>query len=375
MPGEMHAFAEKNDGDDLHGLVGQVVAGRFRVLSVFFAGPRGIVYEVEPPGVGRERRALKVIDLPEAREPIAVERLARYVEIAQTIRHPHLETVHEMGYLADDTPYVLTEWIPLSSIADALAGGGRLHTYRVREIARAVGEALGVLHGRGLCHGDVRPGHVLVEAAREGYQTIKLVGAGITARLEAPHARGLRGSLAFTAPERFAGQRATVASDVYSMGALIYLLLSGRPPFSPSDARAEPAGPDPIARMRWLHEHAAPHRPMALVDLPDFSPAVEAVIARAMAKDPEARYPDGKALLDAFDRAFYDPDGTLAEIDQSLAFAEVGDAGRPPPEPLVEPVIGRPIARSEPIVRWALAGALMGMIGALLYSLMAGYPG
>ncbi len=290
------------DPADLYGVLGQVVARRFRVLALQHAGPRGHVYEVEPPGVGQSRRALKVLGLPEAREPEAIERLHVHVDRVQGLEHPHAERVYELGTLPDGAAYLVTEWLPFDSLDDAIAHGGRLPLARALQVVAAVAEGLAALHQRGVVHGDVRPEHVLVSPAREGYARVVLVDGGIAARLETRLPPGLKGPLAFLSPQRAKG-RVSASDDVYALGALAYFLLTGVHPFEADDPRGRAASLDPVERVRWLHENALPIRLARRAPVPDLDPQVEAVVGRALAKDVAVRYEDGGAFLQALDEA------------------------------------------------------------------------
>lgn len=286
---------------DLHGLIGQVVDGRFRVLGLQHAGPRGFVYEVEPPSVGYTRRALKVVTLADGRDPIAREALQVFVAAVRGVEHPDLARVIDMGLLFDESPYLLTEWCPLPSLEALLEAGGPLpHDVALDVLARTA-EAAGALHARGLCHADVRPAHVLIDADEHGVRTLKLIDAGIMAALDAPPAGGATGTVAFEAPERIAGRAPTASSDVYALGVLGYLLLTGHLPYRADDERAEGAGLDPVARVRWLHLNESPVRPSRLgAEVP---PAVEAVIGRALSKDPSRRHANASAFAAALEVA------------------------------------------------------------------------
>jgi len=359
------------DPRDLHGLLGQVVARRFRVLSLRHAGPRGTVYEAEPPGVGRCRRALKVLGLPEAREPEAIERLHGHVDRARTLEHPHLERVFELGTLPDGAPYLVCEWLPLDSLDDALAHGGRPPAARALQVMAAAAEALSALHAVGVVHGDVRPEHVLVSPARDGYARVVLSDAGIAASLEARIPTTVAGPLSYLSPQRVRGMRATAADDVYAVGVLSYLLLTGSLPFEPDDERARGVSPDPAERVRWLHEHALPVRPRERVSKPEFGQQVEAVIGRALAKDPAHRYVDGGALLAAMDRAqAFEGGGDLAGLFHGHTPAPRAPTPAPEgpetpaPVEVAEP-LDLPAPPSKPRIplwSWAAAGLTLGAI-------------
>ena len=361
---------------DLHGLLGQVVARRFRVLGLRHSGPRSTVYEAEPPGVGRCRRALKVLGLPEAREPEALERLHGQVDRVRGLEHPHLEQVYELGTLPDGAPYLVTEYLPLDSLDDALAHGGRQPAARAMQVVAAAAEGLAALHELGVVHGDVRPEHVLVSPARDGFARVVLADAGIAARLESRIPASVRGPLAYLSPQRVRGGRATAADDVYALGVLAYLLMTGQLPFPQDDERARGVSADPVERVRWLHEHALPIRPAEVVSKPTFGAQVEAVIGRALAKDPAHRYADAASLLTALDRAqAFEGGADLAGLFHGQTPAP--RAPTPPPEdpftPAPEAFEAPPLPRPQlsappttPVWMWAIAGIAIGGLLALI---------
>ncbi len=381
----MHArrlSAETPPPADLHRLIGTVVSRRFRVLDVLHGGPHGTLYEVEPPGVGRSRRALKTLERPEAREPEALARLRRFAERARDLDDPHVARVHGVDTLPDGTPYVVSEWLPLGTLDDHLAHHGDLPFARVVDLLRGVAQGLAALHGRGLVHGDLRPGHVLVNPDRYGFERIVLVDAGLAAALDPAPGPAVDEALLHRAPERIAGRPPSPAADVYAFGVLAWRLLAGRAPFAPDDPRAAAVGPDPAAQLRWLHLHAAPERPSLHRTAPPFGPALEAVIGRALAKRPAERYPDGCALLDALDEVLDDdalePAIEVDDADLDRLFQDATPVAPPPaaatPPPAApaprEAERPEPAPARHPLVPWALAGLAAGALIAILTALL-----
>ncbi len=367
---------------DLHRLIGTVVSRRFRVLDVLHGGPHGTLYEVEPPGVGRSRRALKTLERPEAREPEALARLRRFVERARDLDDPHVARVHGVDTLPDGTPYLVAEWLPLGTLDDHLAHHGDLPFARIADLLRGVAAGLAALHARGLVHGDLRPGHVLVNPDRYGFERIVLIDAGLAPALEPAPGPAVDEALLHRAPERIAGRPPSAAADVYAFGVLAWRLLAGRLPVAPGDPRAAAVGPDPAAQVRWLHLHAAPERPSAQLSAPSFGPALEAVIGRALAKRPADRYPDGCALLDALDEVLdaddVEPAVEIDDADLERLFgdatpappAELPAATPPPPaDEIAEPPAAEPTPARHPLTPWALAGLALGAAIAALSAL------
>ena len=307
---ERHPSPVDFGAHDPFALVGEVVGGRFRVLALRHSGPRGLVYEVEPPGVGQMRRALKVLTLPEAREPDVPERLRTVVRGMREVTSTHVERVFDVGVLPDETPFVVTEWLPLPTLEARLSGPTRLPGPTAVAVLLRVVQAVAALHTRSIVHGDLRPAHVLLDLRGEEPHELgdlKVVDAGVPAVVNGAPSGGPRGSLAYLAPECLSGHGRTFACDVYALGVLGYRLLTHVLPYRPDDPRASSHDADPAARVRWLHQNASPVRPSKLVTWADFSPALEAVVGRAMAKSVSERHPDAQALLTALEEALNAP--------------------------------------------------------------------
>jgi serine/threonine-protein kinase len=384
---------------DPYALVGEIVSGRFRVLALKHAGPRAVIYEVEPPGVGQMRRALKVVTVAEAREPDVAERLRTVIRALRDADHPNLERVYDVGLLPDESPFVVAEWLPQVTLDRVLGGRRRLPTETTLEIFLRIARGCSALHERGVVHGDVRPNHVLLEMAGEEPQDVRVVkvtDAGVPGVLNMGPMGGATGQVAYMAPECLTGQARSPASDVYALGVLAYRMLTQMLPYRPEDPRASEQDRDPVSRVRWLHLHASPVRPSRLVSAADFSPEVEAVIGRAMAKSLGERFVDAGALVNALEAALeapamrvagsvavpmsemLDTEGTAPEIapGQPARGADAPTAAAvTPPAPVVvdEAASAGPAPNAPPVVlpaprywAWALAGVATGALLALV---------
>ncbi|MFN3199235.1 MAG: serine/threonine protein kinase [Bradymonadia bacterium] len=326
---------------DLHRLEGHVIDGRYRVLRTIHAGPRTVTYEVEPPGVGTTRRALKVFTLPEAREPEAMERLATHVEVVRTLDCPDLERSYSHGRLMDETPYLITEWLPFTSLGKAVQGGVRLPAGVALPLIIRVAEAVGALHERGLCHGDIRIQHVLWSGA--DLEVVKIIDGGITAAFRPPP---VSAASPYLAPERFMGQPPGPAADVYALAVLAWRLRTGRYPFEPRDERAEEAGLDPVARLQWLHHHANPPHPQDMAPDDEWPGAVDAVLIQALAKSPGARFVHAGVFAQALKEAIHSPTpvpvdsmNELQAAHEAAAEASIRESGALGPLDETPPVV------------------------------------
>ena len=191
-----------------------------------------------------------------------------------------------------EVPFIVAECVAGRDIGKVLAGhrGGTLNERFARRMAAQLLRALSYAHRRGVIHRDVKPSNILVTAGG----TVKVADFGIARIVEEEDGSEVGkpgeivGSARYMSPEQLMGKEATPRSDVYSVGVLLYHCLTGRPPFS-GDVRA--------LAQQHIHEDPTPPRKLN----PKISPQVEAVILKALAKDPNYRYPSAVAMLDAID--------------------------------------------------------------------------
>lgn len=244
----------------------------------------GSVYEVEDPGLER-RLALKL--LPRARaEGKAAERFLREAQALARVRHPNVIVVHETG---EDPAglYFVMDLVPGRDVLD-LATSGRVLERDAVELTLGVCAGLDAIHRAGLLHRDVKPENVVLRADR-GTPVLLDLGLVLDAESERLTKTGqLVGTPYAMSPEQAAGMRElTKASDVYGVGVILFVLLSGRVPF-------ESDGGD----LFGLLTRVCREEP----DWPQASPAALAILRRAMAKEPGERYPDAAALAEDLER-------------------------------------------------------------------------
>jgi len=291
---------------DLHELVGQVLNERLRVVQLSYVSARQWLYEVEPPSVGKTRRALKVLGHPSGREPGSFYRLKTSLDRLKGLTCPQLEEIFEVGVLHDLTPYVVTEWEPHPSLYEQLRlRKGPLKWFEAQSILIDVCKGLKALHSKGVTHGDLRAQHVLL---RQPCADALLIDFAVSGAFGAPPAKGLERSLAYWAPERLTFAAATPSTDIYSLGVLAYLCLEGRLPFTPP--APDPRSPtDPLQALSQLH-HSSPPPPMTS-DAPE---VIHVLIEQMLSKDPYLRPATVSTIL----ALLLDPEGgSLASEDSS----------------------------------------------------------
>jgi hypothetical protein len=268
-------------------LVGTEVAG-YAIESVLGRGGMGIVYVAHQRSPER-RVALKLVNPSVADDGSFRERFLREAKAAAAIEHPHILPVYGSGD-ADGVLYLATRLIEGRDLASILREQAPLSAERALNVVTQIGSALDAAHARGLIHRDVKPGNILVVRPEAGedefcYLTDFGVSVWTTDAATTITATGrMVGTLNYAAPEQIDASRSVPASDVYSLGCVLFESLTGRPPF----AGRNPAG--------TLYAHLNEPPPSVTSLRPDLPPAIDEVVARALAKSPVDRHPSARAL-------------------------------------------------------------------------------
>ena len=304
--------------------------------------------------------AVKILGSWLAGDGTFVERFRREALAAARISHPNLVAVFDAGS-EDDVHFIVMELVPGETLRDVLRREGRIAPGRAAGIAASVGDALAVAHAARIVHRDVKPGNVMLTS--EG--RIKLMDLGIARGLDGEditRTSSILGTAGYVSPEQARGEPVDHRSDIYSLGCVLYEMLTGRQPFEADN---------PVA-VAYQHVHDAPTPPSALE--PSVPPALEAVVLRAMEKDPAARYQrvvDMTAALE--DRAALGPPvdataplpvavpGTPAAADDiptGRTEALPRRADRPPPR--------------RPLVPLLIAVVALALLGGLAFALFGG---
>jgi serine/threonine protein kinase len=272
------------------------IVGQYRVLEFLGEGGMGTVFEVEHIALTRHY-ALKVLR-PKVieRDAAAAAKFLREARTAARVRHPNIVDVVDFGHLPDGRPYFVMELLEGQSLADLVATGA-LPPADVVTIARQLANALAAAHDRGVVHADVTPSNVLiVDSGGEGQPGelhVKLVDFGLAELagegLRDENPEFVLGTPAYISPEQLRGLAPTDRSDQYGLGAVLYELLTGHPPFHHDDLRS----------LCMMHLTApippveSPHGPLP--------PKLADIVTTCLQKTPQARFPGMRALLVALD--------------------------------------------------------------------------
>ena len=264
--------------------------GQYHLRRRIGSGGMGEVYLAEHVLLKRPC-AVKLIRPGDATDPRALERFEREVRLTAALSHPNIVEIYDYGRAEDGTYYYVMEYLNGLSLAELVERHGPLPPGRVVYLLRRVCGALGEAHAAGLIHRDIKPSNIF--AARRGGlgDVAKLLDFGLvrpTARSDTAHLSRedqILGTPLYMSPEQgTGGQELDGRSDIYSLGAVAYFLLTGRPPFE---------GEGGIAVM--IAHARDPVVPPSRVrgDIPE---DLERVVLRCLAKDPAERYPDAEGL-------------------------------------------------------------------------------
>ena len=266
----------------------RVLAGRYRIETAVGEGGMAKVFRGQDVVLGRTV-AVKVLAPEFARDGRFVERFRREAQSAAALSHPNVVSVFDTG---SDGPvhYIVMEFLEGRTLREVLAADGRLHPDRAAEIAESMCRALATAHHHGLVHRDVKPGNVMLTPSGE----VKVMDFGI-ARVTTGEAltqtATVLGTASYFSPEQAKGEGVDPRSDVYSAGCVLYEMLTGRPPFT---------GDSPVS---IAYKHVREDAPLPSSINPDVSPALDAVVMKAMAKNPANRYQTAVEMAEDLHRA------------------------------------------------------------------------
>ncbi|HWH27528.1 MAG TPA: Stk1 family PASTA domain-containing Ser/Thr kinase, partial [Mycobacteriales bacterium] len=263
------------------GTAPRILGGRYELGERIGRGGMAEVHRGVDVRLGRDV-AVKVLRADLARDPSFQSRFRREAQAAASLNAPSIVAVYDTGEDGPPearVPYIVMEHVEGQTLRDVLVDGGRLMPERALEITADICGALDVAHRAGIVHRDIKPGNVMLTPAGE----VKVMDFGI-ARAAADtsvtmtQTAAVIGTAAYLSPEQARGEHVDARSDLYSTGCLLYELLTGAPPFT---------GDSPVA-VAYQHVREDPDPPSTYD--PSISADVDAVVLKAMAKNPANRY-------------------------------------------------------------------------------------
>jgi eukaryotic-like serine/threonine-protein kinase len=360
-------------------LVGTVING-FKILSRIGSGGFGVVYRAFDTNLQRSV-AIKMLPPKIAKSSQGlVERFLREARSAAKLSHPNIVTIHQICQYKD-TYYIVMELVDGGALHEFLAVQKRFDPKEATRVIRSAAEGLGHAHRRGIIHRDIKPGNIMMTndgqvkvsdfgLARDVLQGRDIVGPG--------HSLG---TPRYMAPEQALGGEPTSASDLYSLAATYFALLTGRPPFEGSNDR------------ELMKKHVTEQVPDPRQHVPTLPVSVYRFFEKAMAKEPEDRYQTAEEFVEALDRQDFSDGSTSTPAMQALknqigvvgtenrgthlteaitSAVRRGSTGRTPPSTRPTLLEQRMANRKQPAwppwVKWALiaGGAVLLIIAAIV---------
>jgi len=286
---------------------GTILAGRFRIEGLLGRGGMGEVYRAEDLKL-RQPVALKFLPRGLEADPEAFARLLEEVRSARQVTHPNVCRVHDIME-AGDRHFLAMEYIDGEDLSCLLRRVGRLTQEKGLTIARQVTAALAAVHAKGILHRDLKPANVMIDGRGEA----RLADFGLAAASASPDRGRMAGTPAYMPEEVLAGGAASVRSDLFALGLVLYEIFTGKRGFEATT----------LEELRRLHRAHAPTAPSRLV--PGLDPALERIILQCLALDPADRPPSALAVLASLPGG--DPLAALVAAGETPSPRFIADAG------------------------------------------------
>ena len=321
--------------------VGSVVDGRYRVLSKIGGGGMADVWLADDTHLQR-RIALKVLHGRLAQDREFVMRFQREAESAAGLQHPNVVAVFDRGEWAG-TYYIAMQYVEGPTLKQLIDSG--ITVEQGVAVIRQVLQAAGYAHRQGIVHRDLKPQNVIVDP--EGKAVVTDFGIARAGVSEITQTGSVMGTPHYLSPEQAQGFDVTAVSDLYSIGVMLYEALTGRVPFEGESAVA--------VAMKQVSQ--MPQRPSSIQ--PRVSPALDAVVMRALEKDPGQRFQSADAFIAALDQAMREPGGAGRG---TTSFAALPPVVAPEGEEGEDPEAKRKRRRTW----WIVAALVAILLGALI---------
>ncbi|MFL5923365.1 MAG: Stk1 family PASTA domain-containing Ser/Thr kinase [Gaiellaceae bacterium] len=261
-------------------LIGTVFDGRYRIIRKLGAGGMADVYLAEDQELGR-RVAIKILNDRHAADDSFIERFRREAKNAAGLSHPNIVSIYDRGE-AEGTYYIAMEYLAGKSLKELILERGPAPVSVAVDYARQILAALRFAHRNGIVHRDIKPHNCLVDS--EGHLKVTDFGIARAGASQMTEEGSIIGTAQYLSPEQARGTQVDQTSDLYSLGIVLYEMLTGTVPFT---------GDSPV-EIAMKHLSATP--PSVSVKRPDVPRSVDQVVLRALAKDPAARYQSAEEM-------------------------------------------------------------------------------
>jgi serine/threonine-protein kinase len=339
-----------------------IIDGRYRIVGHVGSGGMADVYRAEDTHLGRPV-ALKLLYRRFAQDTEFVERFRREASSAAALQHPNVVSVYDRGEY-DGTYYIAMEFCEGPSLKELISREAPMDPARAIDLTKKILVAARFAHRRGVIHRDLKPHNVIISSDPSG-DDVKVADFGIAraGASEITEVGAIMGTAQYLSPEQAQGHPVHEASDLYSIGVVLYEMLTGRPPFDGDSAVA----------IALKHVSEPPPSPREF--RPEIPPQLEAVVLKSLAKTPEQRYGDADSFIRDLEAAEAALEGGPADSETTAMFAPAHvpevTAAYPVPVPVEEPVepqYGAETPRRRSALLWLLPilVVVMGLGGYLL---------
>jgi tRNA A-37 threonylcarbamoyl transferase component Bud32 len=260
-------------------LIGHVIEGKYELTARLGEGGMSVVYRARRIHIGDEV-AVKIMQRKFVSDEAALTRFRREARAAAMLHHPNVITIHDFGETGEDKApaFIVMEFVKGTPLRDLLNSEGRLSVERGLRLMRGICAGIGAAHRQGVVHRDVKPENIIVLAPHhdEQFETVRVLDFGLAKLLADAHTGTVVGTPYYMSPEQCLGETLDPRSDVYSLGAMLYEMLSGKRPFVA----------DTVSGNVNKHLYEEPPPLSEGLNIPR---RVSATIMRALAKNPDER--------------------------------------------------------------------------------------
>ena len=283
--------ASRSQGLPADSMIGRWIIGQYVVQHKLGEGGMGVVYLADQPSVGRQA-VIKMLHPELLRDPTVAPRFEVEARAASQLNHPHIITIYNYGAMEDGALYLAMEYCAGQSLEHVLHKGA-LPPERGVRVGAMIADALAEAHRHGVVHRDLKPSNIMLEQKGRQRDFVKVLDFGI-AKVEGLHMTKtgtMIGTPQYMSPEQLRGEELDGRSDLYSLGVMIYEMVTGRLPFVS----------ETIAGFMHKHLNEVPLPPAQVAPDRGIMPALEGVILRCLEKNPAGRFQDAEELGNALE--------------------------------------------------------------------------
>lgn len=314
--------------------------GRYEIIEELGRGAMGVIYKAKDPVIGRYV-AIKTIRLGDFTDSAHVaelhSRLMREAQSAGVLSHPNIITIFDVGE-EGGLAYFAMELVEGATLEHLIEGEQRLDESAIVDIARQTADALGFAHKHGIVHRDIKPANIML--TQDGRVKVADFGIAKVGSTKMTQTGMLLGSPSYMAPEHFLGKPLDGRSDIFALGILLYELLTGQAPFAAEN----------LGTLSYKIVHEDPLPPIKLK--PGMNPRLNALVVKALARDPAARFQTAEEMCAALDALDVKSAGTATER--------------------IEPLLVRTVAVTMPVEKRSRMGLWLLVLVLLLTGATAG---